>query len=187
MVLLSGGHPKRVLVQGVLFAAGASIGGAVAYGALGAVGGAVPGTSSSVGSIALGIGCLWAVVWYLHPTRVPFPSPQRQVNRRWAEVPLIGAIHFGAVLGVGLVTLIRTPLVWAGAVAVLATGSIRSGIFYGLAFGCARSFQVLRQRFYKPRTATDAATRVLLHGRRYHRAGTIAAGVLALLALGEHL
>jgi hypothetical protein len=38
--------------------------------------------------------------------------------------------------------LITTPLVWAGAVAVLATGSAAAGALYGIGFAVGRTLQL---------------------------------------------
>lgn len=110
------------------------------------------------------------------------PSPAKQVNRRYAAVPLAGSALFGAVLGVGLLTLITTPLVWAGAVAVLATGSAAAGVLYGIGFALGRTLQLVQQRLIRPSRHGDIAVRVAKRSRGYHPAGAAVATCLIALA-----
>jgi hypothetical protein len=187
MVLLSGGHSRRVIKQGVFFAAGAGAVGSGAYTAIGATGGVVPLTSLALGTIVLAAGCVWALVWYAHPVPRLLPSPTKQLNRRYVEVPLAGAALFGAVLGVGLLTPVTTPLVWAGAIAVLASGSAAAGALYGFGFALGRTFQLLQQRMYRPCSGGEIARRVVQRARRQHAVGAAVALCLIGLAASSHM
>jgi hypothetical protein len=187
MVLLSGGHPRRSIAQGTFFAIGAAAAASAAYGLIGAVGGLTPVASPSAGTTVLAIACVWALAWYAHPVPRLLPSPAKQVNRRYAAVPLAGSALFGAVLGVGLLTLITTPLVWAGAVAVLATGSAAAGALYGIGFAVGRTLQLFQQRLIRPSGHGDIAVRIATRPRGYHPAGAAVATCLIALAVVERV
>lgn len=183
MVLLSGGHLRRVVGQGAFFAVGAAAVGCGSYALIGAIGRISPFASPDLASVVLAAGSVWALIWYAYPLPRLLPSSTKQLNRRHIEVPLAGAALFGAVLGVGLLTPIATPLVWAGAIAVFAGGSVAAGALYGLGFALGRILQLLQQRVYRPRAGGDIALRVVRRTRGYHAAGA----VIALCLIGNAL
>jgi hypothetical protein len=187
MALLSGGHPSHLIAQGTFFAVGASAAGGGFYAALGATGGILPIASAAVGTIVLAAACAWALVWYAYPAPGLLPSPRKQLNRRYVEIPVAGAALFGAVLGVGVLTSITTPLVWAGALAVLATGSAAAGALYGLGFALGRTLQLAQRRIYKPCFGGDIVRRIARRAPRYHAAGATVAACFIALAIAEHL
>lgn len=183
MVLLSGGHLKRVLAQGGLFTAAAVITAGLTGSALGGVGALIPETSTQVGAVVLVLGSVWAFIWYIRPTSVPLPTPKKQLNRRHVETPLAGAALFGGVLGIGFLTTVSTPLVWTGLAAATLSGSTQTGCMYGIAFGLGRSLQLLQQRIYRPSAGGEIAVRITSRAQRYGLAGAVFSACLASLAL----
>jgi sulfite exporter TauE/SafE len=183
MVLLSGGHLKRGLAQGGLFTAAAVITGGLTGAALGGVGALLPETSTQVATVVLVLGCAWAFIWYVRPTSALLPTPKNQLNRRHVEVPLAGAALFGAVLGIGFLTVVSTPLVWTGLAAASLSGSARTGCLYGMAFGLGRSVQLLQQRIYRPSAGGEIAVRITSRAQRYSLAGAAFSACLASLAV----
>ena len=82
---------------------------------------------------------MWTATWYLRQlVRVPLGRDSRQSNRHFASRGVLGQIYFGGVLGVGLLTQMSTPLVYAGALLSLANGPMWGGV-YGVGFGLGRS------------------------------------------------
>lgn len=111
------------------------------------------------------------------------PSSRKQVRRQYAEIPFAGAFLFGAVLGTALLTLIRTPMVWVGALAVIAVGSVSYGALYGLAFGSARMLRVMTP-WLKGSQGTVVVESLLITSRRQHVIGAgVALSILVLSAL----
>lgn len=187
MVLLSGGHPKRVTVQAIAFAVGGLATAAGTYGAIGAIGGAIPIASPSLAQTALALGSIWTLAWYAHPAPRLLPSPTKQLNRRYVEVPVAGAALFGSVLGVGLLTPVTTPFVWTGAIAALASGSGSAGALYGAGFAGGRTFQLLQQRIHRPGVANRIPSRIVVRARPYRLVGALWALALLTFGLAPHL
>lgn len=168
----------------MIFTAGAMLAGAATYGLLGAIGALLPGTSPVVGVVVMGAGCALTLVWFAFPSSLSLPSPRKQLNRKWTSVPNLGAAVFGVVLGIGLLTLITTPLVWIGVVAAFVAGSPLAGATYGLGFGLGRTAQVLRMRCHGQACATgEVALALARRGKLHHWLGATAAAALALVCL----
>lgn len=136
-------------------------------------------TSPSLSEVALAAACLAALAWYVYPSTRLLLSPRKQLTRRYVEVPLAGSALFGAVLGIGLMTLITTPLVWSGALAVVASGSFAVGLVYGLGFAVGRTLQLLVLRTRASERAGEIAIQVAARRQRYHLAGVLVAICLA--------
>lgn len=182
MVLLSGGHLRRVIRQGIIFVASAAVTSTAAYALIGGAGALFPFSSRRLFDLALMIGCGWALSWYVYPARRLLPSPTKQLNRRYVEVPLAGAAVFGGVLGIGLLTPVVTPLVWGGALSVFASGSTATGAVYGVSFAIGRCIPLVGQRFLTSHRGPDIVAQVVGRYRRYRAAGT--AVCLCVLAAG---
>lgn len=124
------------------------LGGGAAYSLLGLLGSPLPGPPSIRLGVAISVASLASLAWYLRPDPTWLPSPRRQVARIPITVaPVKGALIFGTVLGVGLLTKITTPLVWLGLAATIARGSPFWGFAYGSAFGVGRSVQLFVEYF----------------------------------------
>lgn len=121
--------------------------GLLGYTSLGLIGGLVGRRVAMPVALAAFLFCLW---WYARNSyRVPFGRSSVQANksliRGW-----LGVVYFGALLGVGLLTEMSTPLVWTGAIYSVATGPAAAAI-YGLAFGVGRSSPAIAGAFLGPR------------------------------------
>jgi hypothetical protein len=90
--------------------------------------------------------CLW---WYARNSyRVPFGRSSVQANKSLVR-GWLGIVYFGALLGVGLLTEMSTPLVWAGAIYSVVTGPAAAAA-YGLGFGVGRSSPAIAGAFLGP-------------------------------------
>jgi len=186
MVLLSSGHSRRVLVQGLTFALAAGAAGAAVYAVIGALGAVTSYGSKPLSLIALAVGGLWCLAWYIWPSPRLLPSPSKQLNRQYVEVPVIGSAAFGGVLGIGLLTLVTTPLVWVGALTVLASGSVVLGAVYGASFALGRASQLLWDRVRAQRPASEIGLWVARRRQTRHRVGALlAVSLVVAAALGR--
>jgi hypothetical protein len=137
-VLLTGGH-SSVRRKVAAFSVAAASMGALAYGAIGAIGSLLPWTSPAVlERTFLLIGGV-TVLWYLAPAPQWLPSSRRQVRREIARTGTAGAAFYGAVLGLGFLTIVVTPLVWFGLLASIVSGSAGWAAVYGAGFGLGRA------------------------------------------------
>lgn len=124
------------------FATGAVVGGAVAFGSVGALGVAVD-FSEPLATAMIVIVALWIAVW--HGTRHTFPPlPFRngQVPRRWSR-SLPGVVSFGAMMGLGVATKVSSGLVHFALLLALLCGDGPTALTAGAVFGLARSSPVL--------------------------------------------
>lgn len=186
MVLLSGGHLRRVFAQSGMFLAGAALSGGLIYAAIGGVGGVLPFTSTTRGELALVAACVWALAWYAYPVGRLLPSPRRQLNRRYVVVPLAGSALFGSVLALGFLTPVTTPLVWGGVLTVVLGGSSTAGAAYGLGFAAGRTLQLVQRRLFEGTLPSDVAHRVAQGTQRYRLLGIgVACVLIAIILLGR--
>jgi len=122
--------------------AGGAVSGALFYGALGLV-----ADIPYVRAVVTVIAAVWLVVclgWHaLGRTSVPFGRHAVQANRRLARRGAWGLVYFGALLGMGVLTEMASPLVIGGAWLSIAWG-MHWGMSYGLGFGAARSMPAFR-------------------------------------------
>ena len=108
----------------------------ITYGVSGVLGLAVPVTIART-FVWLTAGV--AVLWYISQRRVhTFALPGRQAVRKLAQRGVAGVFYFGAILGVGLVTEMSTPLVLCGVLSCVLAGPAY-GVVYGLGFALGRS------------------------------------------------
>ncbi len=127
--------------------AGACTAGLVGYAVLGLIGGLVGRRLVMPVAAAAFVFCFW---WYARNLyRVPLGRSSVQANkslvRGWS-----GIVYFGALLGVGLLTEMSTPLVWTGALYSVAAGPAAAAA-YGLGFGLGRSSPAIAGGFLGPR------------------------------------
>ncbi len=133
----------------VLFNTGAVIAGALTYWTVGLLG-LMPGHSLFL-ILALVL-LLYSAYWHAAGrSNVPMGRERFQARRDWVRRGRRGLVYFGAVLGVGLLTEMSTPLVYAGAALSAGTGGFR-GLAYGIGFGLGRAMPawagaVVGQRF----------------------------------------
>lgn len=88
----------------------------------------------------IGLGLLaYAVFWHATGrSTVPAGRQGFQARRAWVDEGRGGLLYFGAVLGVGFLTEMSTPLVHAGMALAAAHGPYQ-GMGYGAGFGAGRS------------------------------------------------
>jgi hypothetical protein len=138
-----------------VFTAGAAVAAVATYGAFGAIGSAL-GRPSVLLLLAVAV-LFWACQWYLRG-RYHLPGGRQavQANRNLAVRGPAGMLYFGALLGVGLLTEMSTPLVYAGAALSLSQG-IGWGALYGVGFGLGRSVPALAAALIPRRDISPAA------------------------------
>lgn len=118
-----------------IFTLGSALAAAVVYGLLGLLGSAFWPFTPVVSFVALG----GALVWHLRgKERVPWGHEHVQARRDLAMHGPKGTLYFGAILGVGLLTDMATPLVYGGA-ALSLTLQVLPAIAYGVGFGLGRA------------------------------------------------
>jgi hypothetical protein len=66
------------------------------------------------------------------------PTSQRQMRKEVAEDGRRGALIYGAVLGLGFLTIVSSPFLWIGFVIVAVAGHWLWGAGYGAGFGAGR-------------------------------------------------
>jgi hypothetical protein len=124
-----------------------SIVGAVALGAsVGWVGATVaPGGGAGVRLLALGLVVVAGLALDLGALGVRLPSVRRQVDEGWRARyrGWVWGVGYGLQLGVGVVTIVTTSIVYATWVAALLSGGVFVGAAIGAAFGLARALPVL--------------------------------------------
>lgn len=122
------------------FAVGAALAGGLTYGLLGVAGTALPGW------LAPGLAIVFlaqAIAFHASGKRSFLGDRDgRQANRGWAYSRPTGVLYFGALLGVGLLTRMSSPLVHFGAALSLVSGPI-GGLGYGIGFGVGRSIPAM--------------------------------------------
>ena len=150
------------------------------YGALGLLGAVVPGTSTTLAGYVLAGGLLLGFVWHALRGDHLFGWPRRQIRREAALHPRYGMLIYGAVLGVGVLTLVTTPLVWVGVFGAVASGSPAIGALYGLAFGLGRTI-VLGVQYWLHRAAPKRQSPALPYQKGVFRV----AGAIGVLLLGS--
>jgi hypothetical protein len=162
------------------FAVGACVAGGGFYGALGLLGAVLPGTSRTLAGRVFAGGLLLGLLWHAFRGDQLLAWPRRQIRREVAHHPRYGMVVYGAVLGVGVLTLVTTPLVWIGAVGVVSSGSPLIGLTYGVGFGLGRA-AVLGAQYTLQRARSDRGSPALPH-----QTGVIrVVGAVGMLVLGS--
>jgi hypothetical protein len=138
-----------------VFTTGAVVAAVATYGAFGGIGSAL-GRPSLL--LLLAVAALaWASLWYLRGRyRLPGGREALQANRNLAARGPAGMLYFGGLLGVGLLTEMSTPLVYAGAALSLSQG-LWWGALYGVGFGLGRSAPALAAALIPRRDISPAA------------------------------
>jgi len=186
----SGGR-RTALAACATFAPGAVVGGAITYGALGALGGIVHGAG---GEVALLIAAAIALAAALAEARgVPIvPQIRRQLPEHWRRVmPMpVAAGLYGVLLGLGFTTFVLSFGVWALAGIAFAVGDLQAGLLIGAAFGVGRAVPIavlapLSDRPVGVRATELMAVRPAIYrGFRFGDALALGAVAAALTATG---
>ena len=80
-----------------------------------------------------------ALVWHLRGhAGFPLDRSGVQANRAWAMSTRLGRVYFGYLLGLGVITHLTTPLVYA-LLALSAAAGWQVGLALGIGFGLGRS------------------------------------------------
>jgi hypothetical protein len=143
------------------FAAAALGAGAMAGAALGAIGSLLPGGSAWRGGVALA-GLALVLLFDATPLRRRLPSSRRQVNEDWLgryRGWVYGA-GFGAQLGLGVVTIVTSPAVYATFLLAFLAPGASGGALIGAVFGGVRALSLLPAR-----VAVDPGSLAALHRR----------------------
>ncbi|NAZ80628.1 hypothetical protein GTR02_02195 [Kineococcus sp. R8] len=179
------GRASRWPVTVAFHLLGSAAAGAALGAALGLAGALLPlerDVPAAVALVLLAGFCAAAVA--VETGRLPaLPTWHRQVDEDWLHRyrGWVYGLGYGAQLGVGVVTIVTSPLLYAALALALLTGGPAAGAAVGFAFGLARAAPVLATR-----TVTTAARLGAAHRRleRLAPAGrTAAATTAALLVL----
>lgn len=121
-----------------VFTGAAAATGGLFYGVIGYLG-AISDAGTRVAAVLTLVLAATGGFWHSRRQRFqPWRKAGVQARRHLAARGAVGRAYFGAVLGVGVLTEITTPLVGAGLVASVALGPV-AGITYGVAFGIGRA------------------------------------------------
>lgn len=146
----------------------------------------MPGSGVNALALTLTAGAALSMIWYLKPRLRWLPSPKRQARRELVERARLGAVAFGATLGVGWLTVIVTPYVWLGLAASIASGSVLWGGLYGASFGAGRTAQLFVHWMRGADDPTDVVVRTVVAQIRVSQiiglAGGAAIGAASLQA-----
>lgn len=159
MITVAGGHPQGKRRLAAFFVGAVSAGG-LAYGAVGQVGHVLGLWKLPIGLPLFLASGLALGAWYYRKQQQPSASQGRQISKRLARASGIGPLAYGAVLGVGLLTIVSTPAVWLGLVCCLGLGRAASGVVYGMSFGAGRALVLVRDSRQVGRGAPE---QIVLH------------------------
>ena len=172
-----------------------SVAGGITMGAIaGVVGlGVRQVVGTHVALLILGIAGLIGLAADLGLGGLRVPGIHRQVNERWLTQyrGWVYGIGFGFQLGLGVVTIVTTSLVWITWLAAMLTGSLASAMLIGAAFGLARgSFIFSTAGVDQPEQLRSLHRSIEHHAATVHRitvaaalalaAATSAAGILTI-------
>lgn len=180
------GHPSFEAWKRLsLFGAGAISTGALFYGTTAlALSVADMAPAMTDGQMAVAWGAV-ALGWYLFVHPRPVPGSRLQMNRQTAGLPGLGLVLYGAVLGIGVATIVSTPLVWLGFVFAVIAGSVGWGVAYGVGFAVGRALPLLVENLLGT-SASQSDIALLRLGQRVTRRAGLAAGA-GLVAAGVWL
>jgi sulfite exporter TauE/SafE len=172
---------NRFTVTAAAHVAGSGIGGAAVGAVAGLIGWALlsPLDRTVASGTALAVVAV-ATLAAVALDHVGVPTVHRQVDERWigAYRGWVYGAGFGLQLGVGVITIVPSNVVYAALVGAATTGSPAAGAAVGLVFGVVRGVAVLLGR--RVRTSQDLAR---LH-RRVATAAPIASRLTAAGAAG---
>lgn len=154
------GRSSRWPVTVTAYVVASAAGGALVGVLLGALGALLP-----LGPPALALlAALCVLAAAVELRRLPaLPTWHRQVDEDWLHRyrGWVYGAGFGAQLGVGLVTIVTSPLLYAALLLEVLTGSPTAGAAVGLVFGLARAVPVLALRSVTTPARLQAAHRRL--------------------------
>lgn len=167
-----------------------SVGGAALLGfALGALGSALPDSwrlGRPIGWLVVAGAAAVGVLLDLRIGGLALPTIRRQVNENWLSTyrGVVTGVGFGFQLGLGVVTIVTSSLVYLTWFVALLSGRPSVGLFVGLAFGAARSMPVLGMyRVHRPDQLASAHRRVASWSTSAHRGALGFAVGAALVAV----
>ncbi len=137
------GGPRITAASCITLTLGALAGGALAFGALAAIGALLHGAGDRA---AYAVGAAIALAAAIAEIRgVPIvPQIRRQLPERWRRslpMPVAGGLY-GILLGLGFTTFVLSYAVFALAALVLAVGAPALGLGAGIAFGLGRALPI---------------------------------------------
>lgn len=115
--------------------------------------------------------------------KVPLGRESLQANRQWARKGPMGLVYFGAVLGIGLLTQMASPLVLGGAL-VAASSGVWWAVLYGTGFGAGRSLPAFSGAMAGLGRLDPGQLAARTISRRRTWATRLAGSAASLLALG---
>ncbi|PPK98068.1 cytochrome C biogenesis DsbD-like protein [Kineococcus xinjiangensis] len=184
------GRAGRWPVTAAAHLLGSALGGTALGALLGLVGWLLPLEHPAGAVVALaGLAALAVVALAVETGRLrALPTWHRQVDEDWLHRyrGWVYGFGYGVQLGVGVVTIVTSPLLYAALALAVLTGGPAGGAVVGLAFGAARALPVLSMR-----RVTTPERLVAVHRRLEAHAGTgraVAAttsGVLVLAAAAQ--
>ena len=126
-----------------------------------------------------------ALAWHLSG-RVGFPFDRSgvQANRGWAMSTRLGRVYFGYLLGLGVITHLTTPLVYA-LLALSAAAGWQAALALGIGFGLGRSLLAVAGAVLVDRGGDpgEISTRIITPGTLDRWVGVLG-GVVVLGAVG---
>lgn len=159
------GRASRWSVTVSAYVLGSALGGTALGAALGGLGQLLPLQRPAVAAAALALLAGLAVPAVAVETGrlPPLPTWQRQVDEDWLHRyrGWLYGFGYGVQLGVGLVTIVTSPLLYAALALAVLTGSPLGGALVGFSFGLARALPVLALRRVTTAAALGAAHRRL--------------------------
>ncbi|MFB9378740.1 hypothetical protein ACFFKU_15785 [Kineococcus gynurae] len=164
------GRASRWSVTAGAYLVGSLAGGTVLGALLGLLGALLP-AGATAGSVLLGLVVVAAGLSLAVETgRLPQPPTwRRQVDEHWLRRyrGWVYGVGYGAQLGVGVVTIVTSPVLYLALLLMLATRDVAAATALGAGFGLVRALPVLMlRRVDRPERLTR------LHRQLQRRAGT---------------
>ena len=116
-----------------------------------------------------------ALVWHLRGhAGFPLDRSGVQANRAWAMSTRLGRVYFGYVLGLGVITHLTTPLVYA-LLALSAAAGWQVALALGIGFGLGRSLLAIAGAVLVDRGGDpgELSTRIITPGHVDRWAGAV--------------
>ena len=185
------GRGRNFMPTATAYAFGSIVGAGLLGSVLGLVGGALPA------SLHLGRAGGWAVaaataaMGVLLDLRIfglSLPTIRRQVNENWLQElrGVVTGAGFGFQLGLGVVTIVTSSLIYLLWVVALLTGSALTGLVLGTVFGAARSVTVFAMYdVHRPDQLAAAHRRLAAWARPAHLAALCTGAAVAVFALAS--
>jgi sulfite exporter TauE/SafE len=176
------GRGRRWATTAAAYLSGSVAGAAVLGTALGALGSLLPASirpGRPAGWVAIAIAAALGLVFELRLGGLALPTIRRQVNENWIARYRGGVVGFGfgVQLGLGVVTIVTTALVYLTWVVAALSGSAMAGMAIGATFGLARALPVLAVR-----RADSFAELAAVHRRVARLAAPMHTAALAFIA-----